>query len=85
MIVRVWEARAYPEGFADLMGWVCDTAVPSIERHPQHIATEVMSSTDHRLVVVSKWRGSQPVDFGDPPKHLVDLSPRWRDYAPVDR
>ncbi|MBN1173278.1 MAG: hypothetical protein JXA67_13980 [Micromonosporaceae bacterium] len=85
MIVRVWEARAHPEGFADLMGWICDIAVPSIELHPQHIATEVLSSTDHRLMVISKWRGNQPMMFVEPPGHLVDLKPRWRDYALVDR
>jgi hypothetical protein len=85
VIVRMWEARAYPEGFADLLGWVCDVAVPEIENDPQHIATEVFSSTDHRLLVISKWRGSQPRNLADPPGHLVASKPRWWDFAPVDR
>lgn len=85
MIVRMWEVRAYPEGFTDLLGWVCDIAVPVIELEPQHIATEVFSSTDNRLLVISKWRGSEPVTLGDPPGHLVAHQPQWWDFAPVDR
>jgi hypothetical protein len=54
VIVRMWEVRAHPEGFNDLLGWVCDIALPTIETHPMHIASEVFSSTDHRLVVISK-------------------------------
>ena len=85
MIVRVWEARGHPEGFGELLDWVCDVAVPSVEVHPQHIGSEVYSSTDHRLMVVSKWRGSEPVTLADPPAHLVEFRPRWRDFASVDR
>lgn len=85
MIVRMWEARAHPEGYTDLLGWVCDVAVPAIEAHPLHITSEVFASTDHRLVVISKWRGSQPLPLGDPPGHLVARRPHWWDFAPVDR
>ena len=85
MIVRMWEVRAHPEGFADLLGWVCDVAVATVEAHPQHIASEVFSSTDHRLVVISKWRGSEPEAFGTPPEHLVSRKPQWWDFAQVDR
>ncbi len=85
VIVRMWEARAYPEGFDDLLGWVCDVAVPAVEVHPRHIATEVFSSTDHRLVVVSRWRGSEPQPLPDPPGHLVARAPHWWDFTLVDR
>jgi hypothetical protein len=85
VIVRMWETRAHPAGFADLLSWVCDTALPAIEVEPRHITSEVYSSTDFRLVIVSKWRGSDPPLLPDPPGHLIEVRPRWRDYAPVDR
>lgn len=85
MIVRMWEARAYPSGFSELLNWVCDQAMPAVEVEPRHIASEVFSSTDNRLVVVSKWRGSDPPPFPDPPGHLIEGRPRCRDFAPVDR
>lgn len=85
MIVRMWEVRAHPEGFRDLLGWVCEVALPAIEVEPGHIASEVYSSTDHRLVVVSKWRGSSPAAMKDPPGYLVARAPHWWDFAPVDR
>lgn len=85
MIVRMWEVRAYPGGFSDLLNWVCEAALPVVEVEPTHIASEVFSSTDHRLVVVSKWRGSDPTALPDPPSHLVVSRPKWRDFAPVDR
>jgi hypothetical protein len=85
VIVRMWEARAYPDTFADLLSWVCDSALPAIEVDPQHVSTEVYSSTDLRIVVISKWRGSAPPELGDPPAHLVARSPHSWDFAPVDR
>lgn len=85
MIVRMWEVRAHPEGFADLLGWVCDVAVPAVEVHPNHVASEIFSSTDHRIVVISKWRGSDPQPIADPPRHLTARPPHWWDFAPVDR
>lgn len=84
MIVRMWEVRAHPEGFTDLLSWVCDTALPEIEAHPLHITSEVLSSTDHRLVVISKWR-SAPEPLADPPGHLVARKPQSWDFTPVDR
>jgi hypothetical protein len=80
----MWEVRAHPEGFADLLSWVCDAALPRIEAHPLHITSEVYSSTDHRLVVISKWRGA-PEPFDDPPGHLVARKPHSWDFTPVDR
>jgi hypothetical protein len=80
----MWEARAYPEGFAELLSWVCDAAVPEIELDPSHIASEVFSSTDHRIVVISRWRGA-PVPLAEPPGRLVARSPHVWDFSPVDR
>lgn len=48
VIVRMWEARAEPYGFADLITWVCDTVLPEFEHDPRHLSSEVFSSTDHR-------------------------------------
>jgi len=84
VIVRMWEVRAHPEGFTELISWVCEAALPAIEVEPLHIASEVFSSTDHRLVVISKWR-SNPVELPEPPRHLVARKPHSWDFAPVDR
>ncbi len=84
MIVRMWEARAHPEGFADLLSWVCDGALPTLETDPSHVASEVFSSADHRIVVISKWR-RDPRSLGNPPAHLVARDPHSWDFAPVDR
>lgn len=80
----MWEVRAYPDGFAELLSWVCDLAVPEIEVNPLHVASEVFTSTDHRIVVISRWRSS-PVPLPDPPKHLATRSPHVWDFSPVDR
>lgn len=84
MIVRMWEARAYPEGFADLLSWVCEAAVPALEQAPGHLTTEVFSAADHRVVVISRWRGT-PATMADPPGHLVPRAPHAWDFTPVDR
>jgi hypothetical protein len=84
VIVRMWEVRAHPEGFADLLSWVCEAAVPEFEAHPLHLGTEVFSSTDDRIVVISKWRGT-PVALAEPPGHLVARKPHAWDFTPVDR
>ncbi|HEY3007835.1 MAG TPA: hypothetical protein VGJ63_07180 [Micromonosporaceae bacterium] len=84
MIVRMWEVRANPQRFTDLLSWVCDTAVPAIEVHPLHVSSEVFASTDHRIVVISKWR-SDAQSLADPPEHLVARSPHVWDFTPVDR
>jgi hypothetical protein len=84
VIVRMWEVRAYPEGLAELLSWVCEKALPDIEHNPLHISSEVFSSTDHRVVVISKWR-SAPAHLADPPRHLVTRSPHVWDFSPVDR
>jgi hypothetical protein len=80
----MWEVRAHPEAFADLISWVCEAALPEVEQHPLHIASEVFASTDHRLVVISKWR-SAPLPLADPPGHLVARKPHSWDFTPVDR
>lgn len=84
VIVRMWEARAYPEGFADLLSWVCEAAVPALEREPDHLESEVFSAADQRIVVISRWRGD-PRPLGDPPGHLVARPPHAWDFTPVDR
>lgn len=84
VIVRMWEVRAYPQQFDDLLTWVCDTAVPSIEVWPLHIGSEVFSSADNRVVVISRWRGD-PKPLPDPPAELVARSPHTWDFTPVDR
>lgn len=85
MIVRMWEVRAYPEGFADLLSWVCEVAVPQVEHHPRHVSSEIFSSTDHRIVVISKWHGCAPEPMADPPGHLLASQPHTWDFAQVDR
>jgi hypothetical protein len=84
VIVRMWEVRAHPERFTELLAWVCDTALPAIEVLPLHVSSEVYSATDQRVVVISKWR-SGPVDLAEPPAELVARKPHSWDFAPVDR
>ncbi|WBB79226.1 hypothetical protein O7606_24115 [Micromonospora sp. WMMD882] len=84
MIVRMWEARAEPYGLAELLTWVCDVALPEFEHDPAHVSSEVFTSTDHRLVVVSKWRNTPRV-WPDPPVTLVVRPPHAWDFTQVDR
>ncbi len=84
MIARMWEVRALGSGFAELLGWVCERALPALEVNPLHVASEVFTSTDHRIVVISRWR-SGPVDLPEPPGHLVARAPHSWDFTPVDR
>ncbi|WP_422774602.1 hypothetical protein ACN28C_09900 [Plantactinospora sp. WMMC1484] len=84
MIVRMWEVRAERAGFADLLTWVCDTALPELEHNPLHISSEVFSSTDNRLVVISRWRAN-PVSLPDPPARMLARTPHVWDFTPVDR
>ncbi len=80
----MWEARVRPARFDEFLAWVCDRALPRIEGHPLHVASEVFSSTDHRVVVISRWlRDAQ--DLPAPPEHLVARSPHVWDFTPVDR
>jgi hypothetical protein len=84
MIARMWEVRASAGGFDELLTWVCDVAVPRLEVLPQHVSSEVFSSTDKRVVVISKWRNS-PENLPAPPSGLVARSPHVWDFAAVDR
>ena len=84
MIARMWEVRALGGGFDELLSWVCDVAVPRLEVLPQHVSSEVYSSTDNRIVVISKWRNT-PENFPAPPSKLVARSPHVWDFSPVDR
>jgi hypothetical protein len=80
----MWEVRAQPNRLAELIAWVCDVALPEIEHSPLHVASDVYSSADHRLVVISKWRSS-PMPMPDPPAELVARSPHFWDFTEVDR
>ena len=51
---------------------------------PLHVSSEVFSSPDFRLVVISKWR-SNPEAFQEPPPHLITRAPHSWDFSPVDR
>jgi hypothetical protein len=84
VIARMWEVRGRPEQFPQLLAWVCEKAVPQVELDPRHIASEVFSSTDHRVVVISRWR-SDPQSLPKPPADLVARSPHEWDFTPVDR
>jgi hypothetical protein len=84
VIVRMWEVKAEPGRLTQLISYVCDRALPEIEANPLHIASEVFSSTDDRVVVVSKWR-SNPVDMPAPPATLVVRVPHSWDFTQVDR
>lgn len=84
MIVRMWEVRAMGAGFDELLTWVCDVALPKVEVLPLHVASEVYSSTDHRIVVISKWRAG-PVTIDAPPDRLIARAPHVWDFTQVDR
>ncbi len=84
MIVRMWEVKAHPEALSDVLSWVCDSAIPRMETNPLHITSEVFSSTDGRVVVISKWR-SEAVDMGSPARYLITGPPHFWDFTPVDR
>jgi hypothetical protein len=81
----MWEVRAHPEALTDLLSWICEAALPKIEVSPLHNSSEVYSSTDNRVVVISKWRGSAPEPLADPPGHLVSRRPQAWDFTQVDR
>jgi hypothetical protein len=80
----MWEVRAQQRTFTELLTWVCDVAVPAIEVNPLHVQSEVFSSPDFRLVVISRWR-SNPESFREPPPHLITRPPHSWDFTPVDR
>ena len=84
MIVRMWEVKAHPEALTDVLSWVCDRAIPAVETNPLHVASEVFSSTDGRIVVISKWR-SDAESLQNPPRHLIDGPAHSWDFTPVDR
>jgi hypothetical protein len=84
VITRMWEVRALGSGFAELLSWVCDDELPRLEVLPQHVSSNVYSSTDNRIVVISTWR-SNPETLPAPPDRLVARAPRVWDFTPVDR
>jgi hypothetical protein len=84
MIARMWEVRASAGGFAELLSWVCDEALPALEVLPQYLSSEVYSSADHRIVVIAKWRNT-PEAMPEPPEHLVARAAHTWDFTLVDR
>ncbi len=80
----MWEIKARPEFIAEALSWVCEIGVPAIEVLPQHVESEVFSSADNRIVVISRWHAS-PVTLGDPPRYLVERPSHSWDFSPVDR
>lgn len=84
MIVRMWEVRSYPDALPELLSWLSEVALPAVEVKPLHVSSEMFSSTDHRVVVISRWR-SNPEILPEPPSHLVARSPHSWDFTPVDR
>jgi len=84
VIVRMVEMAAHPEAQRDLLDWACAVAVPELERQPDHVASEVFTSADNRLVVISRWR-SEPVPLADPPPQWLRREPHSWDFSPVDR
>ncbi len=84
MIARMWEVRALGSGFDELLSWVGARELPRLEVLPQHVSSDVYSSTDNRIVVISKWRNS-PQSLPEPPDHLVARAPHVWDFTPVDR
>ena len=84
VIVRMWEVRAHPESFDELLSWVCEAALLDVEVEPLHVSSEVFTSTDHRIVVLSRWRGT-PRSLAEPPNHLVARRPHEWDFTAVDR
>lgn len=84
VIVRMWEVRSERGRLAELVSWICDTALPEIEHSPLHIASEVFSSVDDRAVVISRWR-ADPLPLPEPPLRLVARPPHFWDFTQVDR
>ncbi|GIH04360.1 hypothetical protein Rhe02_24270 [Rhizocola hellebori] len=79
----MWEVRAYPRTFDQLLQWVCEVAVPELEERLNHVSSEVFSSTDLRVVVISRWH-RDPTEAPVVPAGLARSAQSW-DFTPVDR
>lgn len=84
VIVRMWEAKARPESFGELLDWVYEAVVPALAAAPGHAGTEVFRSGQERIVVISRWR-EHPPELPVPPERLVPRPPHAWDFTPVDR
>ena len=49
-----------------------------------HVSSEVFSSTDQRIVVISRWHG-EPAEVPEAPAGLSARSAHAWDFTPVDR
>lgn len=79
----MWEVVAHPEGFADLLSWVCEVAVVELQGDLSLIDVQVYTSPEQRIVVITKWRAN-PRLLSDPPRHTVRAGPFFADFSPVD-
>jgi len=84
MIARMWEVKAHPEFVAEALAWVCEVGLPEIEALPRHVGSEVFTSADGRIVVISRWHAN-PLTLGDPPRHMIEREAHSWDFSPVDR
>jgi hypothetical protein len=80
----MWEVRAEARTFTALLNWVCEVAVPTVESNPLHMSSEIFSSPDFRLVVITRWNGT-PEEFQEPPPQLITRPAHAWDFFPVDR
>jgi hypothetical protein len=80
----MWEVRAEARTFSALLNWVSEVAVATVETNPMHISSEIFTSPDFRLVVITRWNGT-PEDFQEPPPQLVTREAHAWDFFPVDR
>lgn len=82
-IVRMCEMVAHPETHDDLVRWICEAALADVRGDLGHVHSEVFTSADHRVVVISRWRG-EPRSLPDPPRHYVTRPPHSWNFTPVD-
>jgi hypothetical protein len=80
----MWEVLAHPEARDEVLSWVSEAAVPAIEALPGHVSSEVLTTTEGRVVVVSRWR-NEPVNPETPASYLLAAPARSWDFNLVDR
>lgn len=79
----MWEVVAAADACDDLVSWVCDVALPSVEDEAGCRGGEVYRSAD-RVVVITHWEAA-PRDLPDPPDNLTARAPHAWDFERVSR